>query len=233
MQQQLIEWELVCPPKHFFRFLGVIPCAPLLRLTVLGLLEVQMGLPQAHSGTVLEEVSPSAVQGTLCLHGCCLFSWRVPRSCWDAGIGLVRRFCHSLSLALFLWTECEMRQTNMYHRSVIHRSQQTAWWALIPCQSVKILARVTWEGSEQLLKLNILRSTDQVHFTKVLKKCLMKRALSYSSCYFVHPGRVRQFQITGEKAHCYSCVKGGKWDCSSKHRHISLASIPGKIYKDT
>jgi len=35
--------------------------------------------------------------------------------------------------------------------------------------------------------------------------------------------------MTGKKAGSCSCVQEDKWDCSSKHRHISLASVPGKI----
>lgn len=94
--------------------------------------------------------------------------------CWRLLLCLVLGFGQVLVLEL----NVKVAGQHVYHKSVMHRrSQQTAWWALIPCESLKILSRVTWEGSEQLVKLNILRSTDRVRFTRKLKRDLLKRAL--------------------------------------------------------
>lgn len=232
-KRQLFEWELVCAPKHFCcRCLGDDTLCHFAQ-------DHNPWLTRGANGASPSSHWHSLGGGfTFCSTGCTLF----------AGLSLVlgeasllllgcgHRACQRvLPCPVLCFVQALVLERNVkWCRCVpqLSDTQEVSADSLVgpsSLSSVKILPRITWEGSEQLLKLSTLRSTDQVRFTKELKRHLLKRALTYSSCYFMGPGRVRQFQITGKKAHCCSCVQGDKWDCSSKNRHINLASILGKI----
>lgn len=229
-KRQLFEWELVWAPKHFC--CGCLGGTPF----------VQGHSPWLTRGA--NRASPSShwhslgggftfcSTGHTFFAGLCLVFRKA--SLLLLGYGACPQIlpCPVLGFAQALALELNVKwcRQRVYYRSVIHRrSQQTGWWSP---SSLSIHENTPKNNLRRFWTITKIKHS-KVHRSGTFYERAWKIPAEEGSELFLllFQGFWKSETVPNNqgKSSLLFLHLGDKWDCSSKHRHINLASIPGKI----